>query len=210
MKDEGLMPWKTVFFAFPSSETLLEQSAPLASNETCKTMTSQGTNSSAPSPQSPTLTHSPILTPQQLLELSTELFARGLSVRFRAPGWSMHPTIDDGEVITVEPIEASEVKKGDIILYRINEGVIAHRVVGIQKSGRAEDRLILRGDASRVPDRPVAPEQVLGKVVSVERRGRHVNPYSRKSKIVRTGHTWASRVKRGIIRISHSLRGRYP
>ena len=210
MKDEGLMPWKTVFFAFPSSETLLEQSAPLASNETCKTMTSQGTNSSASSPQSPTLTHSPILTPQQLLELSTELFARGLSVRFRAPGWSMHPTIDDGEVITVEPIEASEVKKGDIILYRVNDGVIAHRVVRIEMNESGALRFTLRGDAARDCDEPVGSHQVLGRVVLVERQGRHVNPYSRKSKIVRTGHTWASRVKRGIIRISHSLRGRYP
>ena len=172
-------------------------------------MTSQDTNRSVPSPQSPTLTQPPILTPQQLLELSTELFARGLSVRFRAPGWSMRPTIRDGEIITVAPIEASEVKKGDIILYRINEGVIAHRVVGIEKGGRAEDRFILRGDAARDCDEPVGSHQVLGRVVLVERQGRHVNPYSRKTKMVRTGYTWASHVKRGIIRISHSLRGRY-
>ena len=150
------------------------------------------------------------LTPQQLLDLSTELFARGLSVRFRAPGWSMRPTIRDGEIITVEPIEASEVKKGDIILYRTNEGVIAHRVVGIQKSGGSEDRFMLRGDAARDCDEPVDSHQVLGRVVLVDRRGRHVNPYGSKTKVLRIGYTWASHVKRGIIRISHSLRGRSP
>jgi len=66
-------------------------------------------------------------------DLATELLERGHSVRFQAPGRSMHPTIKEGETITVEPTAPSEVKKGDIILYRGESSVIAHRVVRIEQ-----------------------------------------------------------------------------
>ena len=64
-------------------------------------------------------------------DLATELLRQGKSVRFRAPGRSMYPTIKEQEIITVEPIEPSKVKKGDIILYRSDAGVVAHRVLHI-------------------------------------------------------------------------------
>ena len=43
----------------------------------------------------------------------------------------MHPTIRDGEAITVEPVAPCAVKCGDILLYRGARRVIAHRVVAI-------------------------------------------------------------------------------
>jgi signal peptidase I len=64
-------------------------------------------------------------------ELATDLLRQGKSVRFRAPGRSMYPTIKEGEIITVEPIEPAAVRKGDIILCHSDAGVVAHRVVHI-------------------------------------------------------------------------------
>jgi len=61
------------------------------------------------------------------------LLNQGQSVRFKANGWSMHPTICDGEMIHVEPVLPSQVRHGDIILYRSPRGVTAHRVVHIQR-----------------------------------------------------------------------------
>ena len=72
------------------------------------------------------------------VEVSTDLLRRGQSVRFRAPGWSMHPSIKDGETITVEPVAPCDVKRGDIILYRSQQGVIAHRVVKIQSAVKSQ------------------------------------------------------------------------
>ncbi|HKR00519.1 MAG TPA: S24 family peptidase, partial [Pyrinomonadaceae bacterium] len=65
------------------------------------------------------------------LDLSTELLRRGYSVRFRPRGFSMLPTIRDGEAILVEPVEEEAIRRGDILLYRTERGVIAHRVVEI-------------------------------------------------------------------------------
>jgi len=60
---------------------------------------------------------------------------------------------------------------------------------------------ILRGDASKTCDDPVEAQQVLGKVVSVERRGRSIDLYSRRARMLRIAHACASRLKRLILRI---------
>ncbi|MDA2923324.1 hypothetical protein MYX65_01495 [Acidobacteria bacterium AH-259-L09] len=74
-----------------------------------------------------------------LLDLTAELLSRGTSVRFRPSGRSMYPSIREGEVITVEPVEPSDVKRGDIILYRSERGVIAHRIVQVSCSQAEAD-----------------------------------------------------------------------
>ena len=105
------------------------------------------------------------------LTVSDELLRSGLSLRFRAYGSSMHPTIRSEELITVVPTSPDEIKRGDIILYRTGfGGVMAHRVIGINQTAYGL-RFVMRGDAARSCDRPASAEQVLGKVISVERKG---------------------------------------
>jgi hypothetical protein len=145
-------------------------------------------------------------------ELISDLLANGLKVKFRAPGYSMYPTILHEDVITVEPVRPEEVQVGDIVLYRNENSVIAHRVIKIEnKSSIYTDSqssvlslprgmppsaspfggfhrgpqsfFILRGDARPACDDPINAEQILGKVVSVERNGRCMNPYSLKIKL---------------------------
>ncbi len=132
---------------------------------------------------------------EMFLDITTELLRCGKSVRFRAPGRSMHPTIKDGETITVEPVKPSGIKRGDIVLYRFEKGVIAHRVVRIEKNDGAP-LFILRGDALGAQDEAAAVQQVLGKVVSVQRGGRSIDPYSRRAKMVRIAYVCASRLRR--------------
>jgi signal peptidase I len=188
-------------------------------------------------------------------DIAMELLERGHSVKFRAPGRSMHPTIRAEETITVEPIEPSAVKRGDIILYRSESGVIAHRVIRIEKktsetfaqSSMAFDEnrgqqnrpleeaslkanrqlllksrqgrdgpqdpqgqssyaqssslspqhlFILRADASYNCDYPVQPEQILGKVVSVERAGRRIDLYALSAKAQHMAHVSIRELKR--------------
>jgi len=124
-------------------------------------------------------------------EITAELLRRGAYVRFRAIGASMQPTIEDGELITVAPVAPESVKRGDILLYQSESGVHAHRVVGRVKgtvpspvagcraTGPRQgdcplDRYLLRGDASVSCDAPVRLEQVIGRVVAVQRGGRNL------------------------------------
>ena len=90
----------------------------------------------------------------------------------------MHPTIRHGDLITVEPAAPSNLKRGDIILYRLQNGFIAHRIVNIEERNSCGLTFILRGDASTTCDALVKSEQVIGKVVCLERGHRRIDPYS--------------------------------
>lgn len=131
------------------------------------------------------------------VNISAELLQSGYSVRFRPGGFSMSPTIKDGEVLTVKPVEACAVKRGDILLYKTERGAIAHRVVSI-KEERAERVFTLRGDALGMCDAPVRAEQILGQVISVERKGREVKLVGRCAVIRCAARSLAARLKRGL------------
>ena len=136
-----------------------------------------------------------------------DLLRRGNRVRFRAPGYSMYPTILHEDVITVEPVKVESIKVGDIVLYQSENSVIAHRVVKIKNKSdihtdsqssvlSTQSCFILRGDARPAGDDPINAEQILGKVVSVERNGCCINPYSLKVKLTFYVRRLASRLKR--------------
>jgi hypothetical protein len=127
----------------------------------------------------------------------------------------MYPTICNGDILTVTPIETASITIGDIILYRHKSGVTAHRVVrtlkqseedslrtpqGSQNRSSSETlRFFLRGDAALVFDDPVSADQILGKVSFVEREGRRINPYTRRAKILFSTRRLASRLRRFLI-----------
>ena len=148
-------------------------------------------------------------------EMLEETLNCGHSIRFRAPGDSMYPTICDGDVITVMPIEPATITIGDIILYRHKSGVAAHRVIRMAKRGvpdfqpsahtprpsvlSSQPYFMLRGDAAVVFDDPVSVDQILGKVTLVEREGRLIDPYSFKATICFKFRRMAARLKRFIL-----------
>ena len=138
----------------------------------------------------------------------------------------MQPAVLDGDVLIVEPVEPAAIKMGDIILYRAEESMIAHRVESIEKvqyrehrssklspestmtpsspasevdAPRATENLyafILRGDASYSYDEPVYADQILGKAITIERNGRTINPYSLSYRLTCRARVWAARIKR--------------
>ena len=135
-------------------------------------------------------------------DLMTELLRRGNRVRFRAIGASMQPTIEDGELITVAPVAPGPVKRGDILLYQSESGVHAHRVVGrvkgtvpLLEGDCPLDHYLLRGDASVSCDAPVRLEQVIGRVVAVQRAGRSRPLDNRAFNLMRLMRLWLSKSK---------------
>jgi len=156
-------------------------------------------------------------------DLITDLLQEGYKVSFDAPGHSMFPTIMANETVMVEPIDPAAVKAGDIILYRSNNHLIAHRVVKIdkkndsaiaetqikgdspllkrnalqaQRSSSEALRFVLQGDAASACDAPVEAGQILGKVISIERNGFSIDPYSFTHKIGCLAICWGARIKK--------------
>jgi signal peptidase len=106
--------------------------------------------------------------------LAAGILQGGSGLRFRARGASMRPFIRDGDVLELQPLDGAPVRRGDVVLFREGAGrVVAHRVIHLR---REDGRVVLRtrGDALACPDGFVSREQVLGRVVALERGGRRI------------------------------------
>ena len=118
------------------------------------------------------------------LKLSRALLEEGKSVRFKAKGWSMHPFIQNGDFITVSPIENSSIKIGDVVFYLTAESrVLVHRVIHKYKK-HGSMAMLIKGDACFGSPERVNSQKVLGKVVAIERDGRERKLDSRPYRII--------------------------
>lgn len=105
----------------------------------------------------------------ELLDLLREAASRAGTVRLRVQGFSMSPTLADGEVVHVRPADIRDLREGDIALLEIGGVLRAHRVRQVVDG--PEPAVIARGDAVLQDDPPVTGTQVLGRVEFVERGG---------------------------------------
>jgi RimJ/RimL family protein N-acetyltransferase len=107
-----------------------------------------------------------------LLELSRAFLENGKSVRFQAKGWSMRPSIQDGDFVVVSPIENSSTKIGDVVFYSTaGNRVVVHRVINKYKKDGSVT-IVIKGDVCLGSPERVNSQDVLGKVVAIERNGR--------------------------------------
>lgn len=81
---------------------------------------------------------------------------------------SMRPAMPPGALVVVQPIDASDVRIGQVITYQLAPGdptLITHRVIAINTSSSGKKEFILQGDNNGTEDAPIVAEQVMGKVV---------------------------------------------
>ncbi len=71
----------------------------------------------------------------------------------------MLPTLPPGAIIEIRAITGG-VRRGELLVFAGDEVLVVHRLVG-----RRGDSLILQGDNRTVPDAPVHPEHLIGRVV---------------------------------------------
>ena len=101
--------------------------------------------------------------------LTQEILAQRSYLRFKARGQSMRPFIHSGDALLIEPRDGAKLKIGDVILYRRPSGTyVVHRL--IKKNGSAV--LITKGDSLNYYDASIPAEQVMGRVIQIEGRGR--------------------------------------
>lgn len=101
--------------------------------------------------------------------ISTQILNNGGSFSFKAHGSSMYPFICDGDILTVKQVEYFALKAGNIAFYRYyDDRLIVHRIVG-KKLQSNKLMLLMRGDSLFNNDGWIYSDQVLGKVVSIQR-----------------------------------------
>jgi hypothetical protein len=128
-------------------------------------------------------------------ELAAEVLRSSGKLRLQVMGWSMLPSILPSDTLMIERTTGKQISKGDIILFRRDGRLFVHRVVtpayrsddshrddlrrdDVQTSNLQRDdlQIITQGDGIAWPDPPVSESQVLGKISSIERNGRLIEP----------------------------------
>jgi len=115
--------------------------------------------------------------PEAIRQLFIDLLREGYIIRSWAVGESMAPSIKKGDLLVVKPIGFEEVRIGEIVAFRKEESqsvLTTHRVVA---RGKDEGRgyLMTQGDRNIYRDLPLSPQDVLGKVVGIERKGQLIS-----------------------------------
>jgi len=90
---------------------------------------------------------------------------------FLASGQSMTPLILSGSRLNVEFLPKGKIKVGDIVFFRQNSKFSTHQLVY-----KSKKLWLTKGYASHLPDQPIKPAQVLGKVTKIEKDGKVFSP----------------------------------
>ena len=117
------------------------------------------------------------VSPEAIRQLFIDLLKEGYVIRSWAVGGSMSPCIKKGDLLVVKPISLEQARIGEIVAYRKDEShsvLTTHRVVARGKD-REQRCLITQGDRNLYRDFPLSPQDVLGKVVGIERRGQVIS-----------------------------------
>lgn len=132
------------------------------------------------------------------LPLLQESLTRAGAFHWQLSGQSMEPTLPDGCQIEIVPA-SGRLSLGSLVVFAAGSSLVAHRLV--YRSGRY---LVAQGDARREPDRWLAPQQIVGRVVAARCDGRPVWP-GRGEGVVRwrwIGRAWALAALRRLRRLA--------
>jgi signal peptidase I len=107
-------------------------------------------------------------------DLAGQILQSGHLLRFQASGSSMQPFIHDGDILEVAPLSGKHVRSGEVLLVEaVNGDWLAHRVV---KTRNRDGRLaiLIKGDACSYPDGWFGLDDILGRVVTVQRDSQRI------------------------------------
>lgn len=132
-------------------------------------------------------------------------------VRLRVFGTSMAPAILPGDLVTIRRASLDEISAGEAVLFLQNGRLFVHRALGramiAGPESSARPCLITRGDRLKHNDRPVSAQELLGRMVSLERDNRKIDlksngPASALARLLRA----SNRLTYVYVRLSASVR----
>jgi signal peptidase I len=91
-------------------------------------------------------------------------------------GFSMYPTIQNGDICRFVPCSGNQLKKGDVILFWTESGqLVAHRFY-YSKLRDGKLHYYCKGDTNISYDQPIGYENILGALEYIQKRNRKVFP----------------------------------
>mgnify|MGYP001145941468 CR=1 FL=1 len=107
--------------------------------------------------------------------LAAEMKGHLDSLTYKESGSSMLPTLIDGDILKVVPVETGSIAPGDILLYRTDDKRAAvHRVARISVSDDYQISLTISSDARPGARYVIPPDSVLGRIEEARRGSREI------------------------------------
>lgn len=86
--------------------------------------------------------------------------------RFKVIGNCMWPLIQKGDWVIIDPrAKGLAIQPGEIVLINRGDDFVVHRLIRCKNS-----EFFTQGDRSKLPDSPVQIDQILGCVISIEKK----------------------------------------
>ena len=105
---------------------------------------------------------------EQLLDFAETLLNNKNMLSLSMKGYSMFPTLRAGDVGTVTKCSVDDIRIGDIVVFREDNKLIAHRLVKI-KQNNGNTLYITKGDKNSYYDQPFTKDQFAGKLENIQR-----------------------------------------
>ena len=112
--------------------------------------------------------------PDNVLEATLDAWGQaGEQHTISISGHSMVPAIHDGDRVLVAH-GCAGVRRGDVVVFRLDGLLIAHRVLDIKGGGDGK-KFVTKGDNAGQVDPHVSPREIVGQELAIERDGRHIS-----------------------------------
>ena len=114
----------------------------------------------------------------QMLDIVESLLDDNHTLSFRMQGFSMYPTLKAGDLGHVLKCRANDLTVGDLIVFKQNNKLIAHRLVEIVHQNN-QQVFVAKGDKNSFKDAPFTENELVGKITSIQRQNRSIKSESR-------------------------------
>ena len=114
----------------------------------------------------------------QMLDIVESLLDDNHTLSFRMQGFSMYPTLKAGDLGYVLKCRANDLTVGDLIVFKQNNKLIAHRLVEIVHQNN-QQVFVAKGDKNSFKDAPFTENELVGKITSIQRQNRSIKSESR-------------------------------
>jgi ATP-binding cassette subfamily B protein len=113
--------------------------------------------------------HEPIN--NDLIDLVENLLNENHPLNFNMQGFSMFPTLKEGDSGIVEKWNPEDLVAGDIVVFKANNKLVAHRLIQVAIRDGVQ-WFTAKGDKNTFTDEPFTAEAFVGKMTSFQRKNR--------------------------------------
>ncbi len=114
--------------------------------------------------------------------MQDELFQINGKGWFRIVSGSMSPLIEINDRVLVKKVNPSEIRQKDIILFKVDDVLVTHRVVNLSRND-GKTMILQKGDASNHASL-ISTDKVMGKVKAIERKGKFLDLDSMQGRVI--------------------------